>query len=166
MVRHKTRWLLVQLDFQSTVGGGSSKSGGSGEIPSKNDLGTSIRRNLTTHFGVSAEGAALETQVRFWDPDTRLLLLRVPREFYGIVRSSLTLWTHHNASWDAPSKCPTIVASVLAVSGCARTAKLATIARLRKIFRHQIQSLGKDSKRSRQELQKLETLTTTIQSID
>ncbi len=50
MVRHKTRWMLVQLDGVKT------------DDFARKDLASSIRQNIVTTLGLAGEGAALETQ--------------------------------------------------------------------------------------------------------
>lgn len=49
MVRLKTRWLLVRIDYAV-------------EIPTRNDLARAIRDNLLQCSGVAAAGAAYDTQ--------------------------------------------------------------------------------------------------------
>lgn len=123
--------------------------------------------------------------VRLWDPATRLLLLRVPREECGVVRSSLTLWTTARTGSDgktSPSNlnrahqrgqsCPSVVASVIAVHGSARTAKMATVSLVRKIYRgrlrphHYTNSTLTNFKRNDQECERLQDLLRMIQNID
>lgn len=152
-----------------------------------------IRQSISSCFGVSADGAAMETQgtpqssclislfllhayfffhssiwiVRFVDAATRLFLLRVPREFCNIVRSSLTMLTNNVASNGNSMR---LVASVLSVNGSARTAKLATMARLKKEYRGKsarnkaFSSKGDDALRTM--MQELQSRLAVIQNID
>jgi hypothetical protein len=72
MVRHKTRWLLVRIDFADDLRGLSSvkwdaDSKRKGEptdddYPSKKDLAKVIRNSVIACSGVAASGAALDTQ--------------------------------------------------------------------------------------------------------
>jgi hypothetical protein len=71
MVRHKTRWLLVRIDFADDLQGlgiikwdSDSKKKGepTDEYPSKKDLAKVIRNSVVACSGVAASGAALDTQ--------------------------------------------------------------------------------------------------------
>jgi hypothetical protein len=53
MVRHKARWLLVQFEFEK-----NSKD----SFPSKKEVSLMIRQSISSCFGLSADGAAMETQ--------------------------------------------------------------------------------------------------------
>lgn len=74
--------------------------------------------------------------VRFVDPDTNLAMIRVPRDFCGKARAALTFMTNLEGTTSAGSTGErvglSVVASVLSVNGCARTAKLSTIGELRR----------------------------------
>eukprot|EP00980_Cylindrotheca_fusiformis_P009015 scaffold1934_cov79-Cylindrotheca_fusiformis.AAC.4 len=127
-----------------------------------------IRQSISSNFGVAADGAAMETQVRFVDAKTRLVLVRVPREFCNMIRCSLTMLTHNvtNNTTSSSSRRPTLVASVLSVNGSARTAKLATIARIQKEFQIPIQKELPNPTTESLLLQELQSLIVTIQNID
>jgi hypothetical protein len=79
MVRLKTRWLLVRLDVGATVSmiSRSRTNKNTNEnttssrmddedvvklFPSRKDLATALRQNISAHMGISGEGAALNTQ--------------------------------------------------------------------------------------------------------
>jgi hypothetical protein len=71
MVRHKTRWLLVRIDFADDLQGlgsvkwdSDSKRKGepTDDYPSKKDLAKVIRNSVIACSGVAASGAALDTQ--------------------------------------------------------------------------------------------------------
>lgn len=117
------------------------------------------------------------------DDTTRLVLLRVPREFCNMVRCSITMLTR-NISVDlvAPvgtpddftdsrtttkrssaqvNRKPNLVASVVSINGSARTAKLSTMARIRKVYRQLILS-----NRDRKTVEKLRSILTLVQNID
>jgi hypothetical protein len=59
MVRHKTRWLLVRIDFADDLQG---KGAPTDDYPSKKDLAKVIRSSAIACSGVAASGAALDTQ--------------------------------------------------------------------------------------------------------
>mmetsp|Transcript_33201 Transcript_33201/g.80271 ORF Transcript_33201/g.80271 Transcript_33201/m.80271 type:complete len:182 (+) Transcript_33201:1119-1664(+) len=181
MVRHKARWLLVQVDFDK-------KHNKKASFPSKKEFALMIRQSISSSFGLAADGAAMETQVRFVNPTTRLVLLRVPREFCNMVRCSITMLTR-NISDDVATiaaatskddetggssssstkralaqlnRRPTLVASVISVNGSARTAKLSTMARIRKVYRQRILDNDRDPK----VVEELHSLLRLVQNID
>lgn len=118
-------------------------------------------------------------KVRLWDPTTRLLLLRVPRDDCGKVRACLTLWTHYEVPAETKSKRSRIVASVLSVNGSARTAKRSALLQARKWYRGRLiqQESSKSASSSSsiplmqrkffdKNCRKLQELITIIQAID
>ena len=140
MVRLKTRWLLVRI-----------------ELPTDNDeplsmrnvvLARGIRDHLLQCFGDAAAGAAYDTHVRWCDSGTQLALIRVPREFYPMIRASVTLLTqlvvsaNHTANKPNDTTTPTtmtrLALHVLSVHGSARTAKLQALRRVQKLYRDRI----------------------------
>lgn len=144
MVRHKTRWLLVRLDFFEDLSGDrtwsgadtSSSSKTSGEIAqaegliTKKDVLKSIRDSLGLSFGVASSGISNEIQVRLYDEHFRLAMIRVPREESPTVRAAVTFL---RAVQGKP-----VVASIISVNGSARTAKAATIMEFKRSFREQM----------------------------
>jgi hypothetical protein len=60
MVRHKTRWLLVKLDFREDIKNKNKTI--ETEFPSKKEISFYIRQNVSSCFGIAADGAALDTQ--------------------------------------------------------------------------------------------------------
>jgi RNase P/RNase MRP subunit POP5 len=183
MVRHKTRWLLVKVDFEVDVRKRNSKP--IDYFPSKKEVAQSIRESILSCFGTAAEGAAFDTQgmsrcfllyfviafnskhctqspfsVRLCDASTRLLLLRVPREFHGIVRSAITLMTSVGAN-NRP-----VVASVISANGSARTAKIATIAQVRRSYRENLKANPINEKELHKTCKALEDALSAIQNID
>lgn len=60
MVRHKSRWLLVNLDFQEHVK--SKNKTNATDFPSKKEISFYIRQNISSCFGIAANGAASDTQ--------------------------------------------------------------------------------------------------------
>ena len=111
----------------------------------------------------------LTTLVRLCDPETRLVLLRVPRDHCGKVRASLTLLTQLGGPGSIRRP---VVLSVLSVNGSARTAKLSIMAYVKKVYRSKLQQLRKTSFEEaggiefEREFTKLQDLMHTIQGID
>jgi len=133
MVRHKTRWFLVRLDYaRDMVKAQSSRVVGHADsFPTKKELAIAIRESLVSCFGQSSTTeAAREIQVRLSDLSTRLAMIRVPRQFHTKIRASITFMTAIGGK--------RLVASVISVNGSARTAKLATIRHIRSIYRERI----------------------------
>lgn len=65
--------------------------------------------------------------VRYFDSESNLALIRVPRHECGKVRAALTFMTTIDNEM--------VVATVLSVNGSARTAKLVAMGELRRRFR-------------------------------
>jgi hypothetical protein len=180
MVRHRTRWLLVKAEFINDIrnpttvppaskfvsrknNNNNNNTGPSASTTtrkeddssssSKKDFLALLRKTITLHFGVAAEGVASDVQIRFFDDSsTNLILVRVSRDSCDMVRASMTfLLTRKqlsavgeldesssivdNNSWSD------IVASVISVHGSARTAKLATLREIRGLYRQRIHVL-------------------------
>jgi RNase P/RNase MRP subunit POP5 len=91
-------------------------------------------RSLTSHLTYIClfyHGFDVFSPVRFWDASqTKLLLLRVPRDFAGSVRSSLAFL--------ALIRGRHVALLNLSVHGSARTAKIAAIRRVRAFYRDRI----------------------------
>jgi hypothetical protein len=82
-----------------------------------------------------------------------------------MIRSSITLLTHLGPSSSGATRVGTVAASVVSVNGSARTAKLATMARVRTSYRRRLKGM-QQGKELQRECGKLEELLGTIQSID
>ena len=184
MVRVKTRWLLVKLEFKDDVCGKSGDYGNDGDgikrkkkntkknngististtkecFPTKKDFFIILRSQILKLFGIESTGMILELQVRLCDPTTHLILIRTPRDDYGKVRSAITLLTHmpvmaairtsqqspaQRLSKSGSSSVLPIVASILSVHGCLRTAKIAAIKSIEHVYRHEILKVGNDN---------------------
>lgn len=133
MVRHKTRWLLVRLEFESDISRQSSSRGGSDRIKVTEDgEGTLLTKDiykelvktLSVNFGLSAHAILHDIVVRHIDDDTKLTMIRVPRSTANQVRTAVTYMTTLNEK--------NIVASVISVNGSARTARLSAMHEIRK----------------------------------
>lgn len=192
MVRHKVRWLLVQIDFEKKLEEKKNEYYDENDdddasillFPSKKEISAMIRQSMSSCFGLVADGAANEVQIRLVDPSTRLVLLRSPRKLCNLVRCSLTLLTTisttkaatvntSNVKKNINNQPTRIVASVISVKGSARTAKLATMARVKEYYKKKLLLLsGKKKKQQPQKSQhealvkELQSLLTTIQNID
>lgn len=79
-------------------------------------------------FGIAASGITEDMQVLFYNTDTGLAMIKVPRDSSNLVRSAITIMTQLN---NVP-----MVATVLSTNGSARTAKLATIRELKRMFQN------------------------------
>mmetsp|Transcript_5819 Transcript_5819/g.8429 ORF Transcript_5819/g.8429 Transcript_5819/m.8429 type:complete len:187 (-) Transcript_5819:420-980(-) len=186
MVRHKTRWLLVRFDFEPDVVYGSQRPstatneavfyGGRRDTDvrrsgmdaiTRKDVYKTLQESLVFNFGISASGAAQDTQVRLYDSKTRLAMIRVPREFCNLIRSAITFIT-------IIDKNPVIVRCI-SVNGCARTAKMVAIKEVKKSFRsnlhHQLQEVDDtlpagDEKLIRKECKELDELLNVIRTMD
>ena len=208
MVRHKTRWLIVQLNFQEdgerpllkltkTASNMTSKSP-SDAFPSTSEVFGVLRDLLVTTFGLIGEGIVVATQgtfddcriteilsvlggtktglpdawnldnfhrwiflrirpshvlfsrkrklyfvVRFCDPKTRLVLIRVPREDCEKVRLAVSLIkslpvSTTSSSTTTRAKGRPVVASVKSIHGSARTMKLAALRFVRQWYRSEL----------------------------
>lgn len=154
MVRRKSRWLLVKLDFESDIL--SSCSGGIAGGPlavtlssiarkrkldgdettttlihqvTGTDIYRALRDSVTQNFGMVG-GALSDIQVRLYDPKLHLAIIKTTREGYPAVRSSLTFMTQIKQGGDALK----VVASTISVSGSARTARNAAWVEVQKRF--------------------------------
>ena len=150
-----------------------------------NEADVSLLYIMDTYWPATARLHARRI-VRFVNPTTRLVLLRVPREFCNMVRCSITMLTRNIAD-DAAAiaattskddeitgstttrralaqldRRPTLVASVISVNGSARTAKLSTMARIRKVYRQRILENNRDPK----VVEELHSLLSLAQNID
>lgn len=57
MVRHKARWLLVQLNFDEKVE--------DVVFPSKKEIAALIRQSMSSCFGLVADGATADVQSKY-----------------------------------------------------------------------------------------------------
>ena len=152
MVRRKSRWLLVKLDFESDIL--SSCSGGIAGGPlattssssarkrdekttattsiqqvTGTDIYRALRDSVTQNFGMVGTALA-DIQVRLYDPKLHLAIIKTTREGYPAVRSSLTNMTQIKQGGDVLK----VVASTIAVSGSARTARNAAWVEVQRRF--------------------------------
>jgi hypothetical protein len=164
MVRHKNRWLLVKVELAGDVRSNQQQpsivrttttttttaysSSRPSPFPSKKEFLARLRRTVSWCFGIAGEGPAYDTQIRFCDPDTRLVVVRVPRDSCGMIRSALTLLLTRKQlaslgettrTMEATQPPLDYLASVISVHGSARTAKIAVFRKLRELYRMQIQ---------------------------
>mmetsp|Transcript_29536 Transcript_29536/g.53413 ORF Transcript_29536/g.53413 Transcript_29536/m.53413 type:complete len:162 (-) Transcript_29536:69-554(-) len=146
MVRHKTRWLLLRLDFEHNVlrlpeVGANRKrrrrDDDSGTGLTKKDLAKCIRDSVASSFGIAASGIAQDLQVRLYDESSRLVIIRVARDSCDMVRVAICFTTVIQGK--------SVAASVVSVNGSARTAKRAALLELRQNFRQENFSMDKKS---------------------
>lgn len=159
MVRQKNRYLLVQFEFEpdivqscddvvvmATKSSPSSKkrkltsSSGSNSSTSietikaiqqvnATDIYRSLQEAITQNFGLVG-ACTSDVQVRLYDPKARLAIIKTARDKYPQVRSCLTYLTEIKQGVDSLK----VVASTIAVSGSARTARNAAFDEVRKRF--------------------------------
>mmetsp|Transcript_13587 Transcript_13587/g.25999 ORF Transcript_13587/g.25999 Transcript_13587/m.25999 type:complete len:216 (-) Transcript_13587:366-1013(-) len=162
MVRQKSRWLLVQFDFENDILSSCSLNVTANTTTSKSsqkrklrtslsnssntlsessstiqqqqqvtstDIYRSLQDTLTQNFGLVGASTS-DVQVRLYDPKVRLAIIKTTRDKYPTVRSSLTLLTQIKQGGDVLK----VVASTIAVSGSARTARNAAWEEIRKRF--------------------------------
>ena len=91
--------------------------------------------SLDCFFRMSA-ASTLCRAVRFSDPTTRLVTVRTPREYCGLVRATITLLTSLSNSNNNSNQ--RVVLHVLSVNGSARTAKVAAIREVRRFYRDRL----------------------------
>mmetsp|Transcript_26981 Transcript_26981/g.44938 ORF Transcript_26981/g.44938 Transcript_26981/m.44938 type:complete len:167 (+) Transcript_26981:29-529(+) len=165
MVRHKTRWLLVRLEFESDIQSSSSTSPAlsrrvvaSEDDESINksklltkDIYKELVKTLSVCFGLSAHAIIHSIVVRHIDDATRLTMIRVPRSTANQVRTAVTYMTTLNEK--------NIVASVISVNGSARTARLSAMHEIRK-------RVPKTNPLSPKELKQLDARLQVIREID
>lgn len=168
MVRHKTRWLLVRVDYADEIG--------------RNELQRKIRDSLQV-FGVAGARFAVDTHgecgscslvrvvgaercrmmsraptqlhafstVRFWDPHSKLALVRVARDFVKQVRAAFLFVRQ-----------PVLSTTVY---GSARTAKIGLIQTIREHYRNEC--LARDRKQQEKLCRQMqETFDTIIHTIN
>ena len=160
MVRQKTRWLLVEVDEAGWAGKDLSTSTSS--ALSKKDVSRAIRENFEKIMGLRGQAVSFELHgefsgrvrrsvcclrvmvphtlsvraiasflVRFYDScHTNLMLLRVPRDVATSVRASLAFLT--------VIRTRRVALHTVSIHGSARTAKLATVRRIRLYCRDKV----------------------------
>jgi RNase P/RNase MRP subunit POP5 len=155
MVRQKSRWLLVRFDFESDILSSCGPIGDVGhrdaiskkrkfqssssnldDTPSNSihqvtstDIYRSLLETITQNFGLVG-AATTDVKVRLYDSKVRIAIIKTTRDKYPIVRSSLTVMTHIKQGGDVLK----VVASTIAVSGSARTARNAAWVEIQKRF--------------------------------
>jgi RNase P/RNase MRP subunit POP5 len=93
------------------------------------DIYRSLLETITQNFGLVG-ASTTDIKVRLYDPKVRLAIIKTTRDNYPTVRSSLTVMTHIKQGGDVLK----VVASTIAVSGSARTARNAAWAEVQKRF--------------------------------
>ena len=160
MVRQKNRYLLVQFEFEPDIlqscddvmmaittkttsssskkrklpSSGNSSSASIDEIKSiqqvnATDIYRSLQEAIIQNFGIVGTCTS-DVQVRLYDPKARLAVIKTTRDKYPQVRSCLTYLTEIKQGVDSLK----VVASTIAVSGSARTARNAAFDEVKKRF--------------------------------
>ena len=151
MVRHKNRWLLVKVELADDIRNNNSNNNHKKAVqqpssfPSKIEFIIRLRRTVAWCFGIEGQ-AACDAQVKFCDPDTKLVVVRVPRDACGRIRAALTLLLTRKqmlSLGETTSKSQDFQASVLSVHGSARTTKIALFRLLRKLYRIEMEESRK-----------------------
>eukprot|EP00578_Thalassiosira_sp_NH16_P003204 CAMPEP_0181133618 /NCGR_PEP_ID=MMETSP1071-20121207/31623_1 /TAXON_ID=35127 /ORGANISM="Thalassiosira sp., Strain NH16" /LENGTH=174 /DNA_ID=CAMNT_0023220027 /DNA_START=72 /DNA_END=596 /DNA_ORIENTATION=- len=133
------------------------------------DIYRSLQDTITQNFGLVG-ASTTELQVRLYDPKVRLAIIKTTRDKYPSVRSSLTVMTQIKQGGDVLK----VVATTIAVSGSARTARNAAWQEIQKRFfaKQRSDDFGKAkgepwSKRSRISMEKdLKALEDRMEKID
>ncbi len=159
MVRQKNRYLLVQFEFEPDIlqscddvmaittkttslsskkrklpSSGNSSSASIDAIKSiqqvnATDIYRSLQEAIIQNFGIVGTCTS-DVQVRLYDPKARLAVIKTTRDKYPQVRSCLTYLTEIKQGVDSLK----VVASTIAVSGSARTARNAAFDEVKKRF--------------------------------
>mmetsp|Transcript_11298 Transcript_11298/g.21138 ORF Transcript_11298/g.21138 Transcript_11298/m.21138 type:complete len:191 (-) Transcript_11298:1102-1674(-) len=165
MVRHKSRWLLIRIEYESEVKNISRRditatatNASSSTAPTDSHMASkspstfsssqqgldttlfqkptelfrihlyhSIRCTMEDAFGIAACGITEDIQVVFYNTDTGLAIVKVSRDSCNLVRSAITIMMQVN---NVP-----MVATVISTNGSVRTAKLAAIREIKRMFR-------------------------------
>lgn len=126
MVRQKSRWLLVRLDFEEA----------SQTIPpsplqlTTTDIYRALLESIQQNYGLVAGASSAELKVLLYDPEHRLAIVKTSRDSYPTVRTSLTFLTQIKQGGDVLR----VAATTLSVNGSSRTARNAAWAELQKRF--------------------------------
>lgn len=123
MVRHKTRWLLVRFDFEADLVGSATISNEETPTFQTKEIYKELVKTMSVCYGLSSHAMIPDIMVRHVD-DNRLVMIRVPRAIVAKVRTAITCMTTF--------KNHAVVASVVAVNGSARTAKIAATRAIKK----------------------------------
>lgn len=124
MVRHKTRWLLVHFSFEADLVGPVTISNKETPTFQAKEIYKELVKTMSVCYGLSSHAMIPDIMVRHVDDDSRLVMIRVPRATVAKVRTAITYMTTF--------KNHPVVASVVAVNGSARTAKIAATRAIKK----------------------------------
>jgi RNase P/RNase MRP subunit POP5 len=114
----------VHIEFTKELSATSSQLDKCAPDLQAKEIHKEIVKSLNGCFGLSVHSFLSDIVVRHIDHDSRLCMIRVPRDAANRVRAAITLLTTlYNEG---------IVASVISVQGCARTARLATMHEIRR----------------------------------
>lgn len=128
MVRQKSRWLLVRLDFED-ISQTTRPPSASPLHLTATDIYRALLDSIQQNYGLVA-GASSELKVLLYDSEHRLAIVKTSRDHYPTVRTSLTFLTQIKQGGDAVK----VAAATLSVCGSSRTARNAACAELQKTF--------------------------------
>lgn len=135
-------------------------------FPSKKEFAARLRRTITWCFGIDGTGVAHDTQIRFCDATTHLVLIRGSRPHCDRICSALTLlltrdqllFLGEKTLYNESKKSDNYYASVISVHGSVRTAKIAMFRKVRELYRLELLNNGKFEKRLCRDLQERLTM--------
>lgn len=185
MVRQKSRWLLVQFEFEgdiiSACSGGdatlhkskkrklqqltSNSSISASSIAQLNatDIYRSLQDTLTQNFGLVG-ACTTDIQVRLYDPKLQVAIVKTSRDTCTRVRSAIVLTTQIKQGGDILK----VVASTLSVSGSARTCRNTVTNIIQKRFynEHNMKGKGEFTMKSKTMEKSLKDLESRLEKID
>ena len=184
MVRQKSRWLLVQFEFESDIisacSGGDTSSHKSkkrklqqqtsnssicaSSITQLNatDIYRSLQDTLTQNFGLVG-ACTTDIQVRLYDPKLQVAIVKTSRDTCTRVRSAIVLTTQIKQGGDILK----VVASTLSVSGSARTCRNTATNIIQKRFYTEQNMKGEQITMKRKTMEKsLKELESRLEKID
>ena len=184
MVRQKSRWLLVQFEFEGDIISACSEDtsvhkskkrklkqqtsnssiSASSSITQLNatDIYRSLQDTLTQNFGLVG-ACTTDIQVRLYDPKLQVAIVKTSRDTCTRVRSAIVLTTQIKQGGDILK----VVASTLSVSGSARTCRNTVTNIIQKRFYTEQNMKGEQITMKRKTMEKsLKELESRLEKID
>ena len=162
MVRQKSRWLLVRLDFEEI-----SQTTPSSALQlqlTTTDIYRALLDAIQQNYGLVAGASSAELKVLLYDQEHQLAIVKTSRDNYPTVRTSLTFLTQIKQGGDTLK----VAAATLAVCGSSRTARNAAWSELQKRFYNSQRPLNDgESRKRRKSIEKgLNDLEERMKSVD
>lgn len=157
MVRHKSRWIIVEILKQGNDDNDHDKHN-SNRInynhiinhsnhdtikKNKRNLFIALRDTIESAFGIAGSGVIEHMFVKYIHTGANIAIVKIPRDHNKLVRAAILLITEMNQSTCTSSsntntnneivRVPVVI-SVKSMHGSARTCKIATLQILRKWF--------------------------------